>query len=61
VVAEGVDHKGALHRLRKLECDHVQGHFVSPPLPADELVRWIDSHRRSRSQDRPSGGNTAVR
>jgi diguanylate cyclase (GGDEF)-like protein len=61
VVAEGVDHKGALHRLRKLQCDHVQGNFVSVPLPPDELVRWIDTHRQSRSQDRSSGRNAARR
>ncbi len=40
-VAEGVETPGEWERLAALGCDLVQGHFVSPPLPADEVVRWM--------------------
>jgi diguanylate cyclase (GGDEF)-like protein/PAS domain S-box-containing protein len=40
-VAEGVESAGEWERLAALGCDLVQGHFVSPPLSADEVLRWM--------------------
>ena len=37
VVAEGVENKTILERLNHLGCRIMQGHHISPPLPADEL------------------------
>ena len=37
VVAEGVETAGQLERLRELECDLVQGYYLSEPLPEGEM------------------------
>jgi EAL domain-containing protein (putative c-di-GMP-specific phosphodiesterase class I) len=41
VTAEGVEDASALETLRRLGCDQAQGNFISPPLPAAALERWI--------------------
>ncbi|WP_236994779.1 putative bifunctional diguanylate cyclase/phosphodiesterase [Granulosicoccus antarcticus] len=42
VTAEGVEDQLCLERLKSLGCDCVQGFHVCRPIPADELLRWID-------------------
>jgi EAL domain-containing protein (putative c-di-GMP-specific phosphodiesterase class I) len=46
VVAEGVETAEHLARVTAYGCDVAQGYFLSRPLPADELLRWV---RRDRS------------
>jgi diguanylate cyclase (GGDEF)-like protein len=41
VTAEGVEEASVLETLRRLGCDQAQGNFISPPLPAAALERWI--------------------
>jgi diguanylate cyclase (GGDEF)-like protein len=41
VVAEGVEDKETLEQLRALGCDHVQGYYLSRPLPADDITTWF--------------------
>ncbi|MCX6020208.1 MAG: EAL domain-containing protein, partial [Chloroflexi bacterium] len=41
VVAEGVASQECWDVLAAMGCDMAQGYFVSPPLPADALVRWL--------------------
>ena len=41
VVAEGVEDEKTLHVLTALGCTFAQGYYISPPLPASELERWI--------------------
>jgi EAL domain-containing protein (putative c-di-GMP-specific phosphodiesterase class I) len=41
VVAEGVADEQTLKALGELRCDHVQGYFLSPPLPASQLLKWL--------------------
>ncbi len=41
VVAEGVETQDALELLGRLSCDAVQGYYLSRPLPAQELERWL--------------------
>jgi len=43
VVAEGVETVDQLEFLREIGCDLVQGYLVSQPLPAAELVKWLQS------------------
>lgn len=43
LVAEGVEDEVTLHALRRYGCTITQGFVHSPPLPADELRRWITS------------------
>ena len=43
VVAEGVERRQQLAALRVLECDQVQGYYLSPPLAAAETLHWLES------------------
>ena len=52
VVAEGVDRPETYELLGLWGCDEIQGHFLSRPMPAPELERWLrQPHplRRARS------------
>ncbi len=40
VVAEGVENKVLLDKLRELHCDEAQGYFIAKPMPFDEFVEW---------------------
>jgi diguanylate cyclase len=42
VVAEGVEDQETWNRLVVLGCDTAQGYFMSRPLPAKELIRWLN-------------------
>jgi EAL domain-containing protein (putative c-di-GMP-specific phosphodiesterase class I) len=45
VTAEGVETRGQLEALRRLECDEYQGYLFSKPLPAIEAaVRFLAPH-----------------
>jgi EAL domain-containing protein (putative c-di-GMP-specific phosphodiesterase class I) len=41
VVAEGAEDEATLHLLTALHCDLVQGYYLSRPVPAQELERWL--------------------
>ena len=41
MVAEGVETIEAYNQLRRLGCDQGQGFFMSRPIPAAELDRWL--------------------
>jgi diguanylate cyclase len=41
VVAEGVEDEAIWEALSALGCDLAQGHYLSHPLPAAELVTWF--------------------
>jgi EAL domain-containing protein (putative c-di-GMP-specific phosphodiesterase class I) len=43
VVAEGVEDQATWERLGALGCDLLQGYHISRPLPAGEIVRWLDA------------------
>ncbi|MEW6380186.1 MAG: EAL domain-containing protein [bacterium] len=42
VVAEGVENRETYDRLATLGCNVAQGYFMSRPLSADHLMRWIN-------------------
>lgn len=42
VVAEGVESGPVLRQLADLGCDSAQGYFVSPPLPLEALVQFLE-------------------
>jgi diguanylate cyclase (GGDEF)-like protein/PAS domain S-box-containing protein len=44
VIAEGVEDSGQARYLRSLQCDIMQGYFVTPPLPADEMTRYLAAY-----------------
>ncbi len=41
VIAEGVEFPSQASRLRALNCETMQGNLVSPPLPADQIERFL--------------------
>jgi len=43
--AEGLEDAQTLTFLRKLGCDFAQGHFITPPLYAEELETWMGDYR----------------
>jgi diguanylate cyclase (GGDEF)-like protein len=44
VVAEGVESREIMRRLRELGCPVAQGFAISRPLPASALVEWVARH-----------------
>jgi len=51
VVAEGVETAAAWEKLAGYGCDLAQGYYLTRPLPAEALERWLASHA-SGSADR---------
>ena len=41
-IAEGVESAEAWRILKRLGCDMAQGYFISRPLPAPQLLAWMD-------------------
>ncbi len=42
VVAEGVEDRTTWRLLEARGCDRVQGYWIARPMPADQLVLWLD-------------------
>ena len=42
VVAEGVETLQAYELLQDMNCDYVQGYYISHPLESDQVSRWIE-------------------
>jgi diguanylate cyclase (GGDEF)-like protein len=40
VVAEGVEDEATMAELNRLECDLVQGYYISPPMPEEAALLW---------------------
>jgi diguanylate cyclase len=49
VIAEGVESESVMNELRDLGCDFAQGFYLSRPLPADELERWVRERPLTRA------------
>jgi EAL domain-containing protein (putative c-di-GMP-specific phosphodiesterase class I) len=45
VVAEGVENRETLERLRKMGCDQAQGYFISRPMTLEGTDLWIREQR----------------
>ncbi len=45
VIAEGVESSEVWDRLLALGCDEAQGYYMSRPLPASELTKWMFNSR----------------
>ena len=56
VVAEGVEQREQLDILRSLGCDQVQGFFISPALPFDELCYFMDAYQMGREASPKESG-----
>jgi len=42
-VAEGIETQSQLDAVRAQQCDKAQGYFYSRPLPAEDLMEWLES------------------
>jgi diguanylate cyclase len=47
VVAEGVEDSVTLQELDALGCDVVQGYYISRPVPADDLISWLEQQQQA--------------
>jgi EAL domain-containing protein (putative c-di-GMP-specific phosphodiesterase class I) len=54
VVAEGVEDPRTLQELDALGCDAVQGYYVSRPVPADNLISWLEQQQVATSSLQPT-------
>jgi EAL domain-containing protein (putative c-di-GMP-specific phosphodiesterase class I) len=45
VVAEGVECRETLEKLRAIGCDHAQGYFVGMPMTAAAALQWIAAEK----------------
>lgn len=45
VVAEGVENVDTWHLLNILDCDYAQGFYMSKPLPADKLEKYLQTYQ----------------
>jgi len=52
VVAEGVEQRQQLDALRQMGCDQVQGFFISPAMPFEELCYFLDAYRMGREDQK---------
>jgi diguanylate cyclase (GGDEF)-like protein len=43
VVAEGVESLAVFDLLAEMNCDHVQGYYISRPLEAEQVATWIET------------------
>ncbi len=48
ITAEGAEDQRTLDQLAAMQCDYVQGYYLSKPLPAVELTEWLSSRLTSR-------------
>ena len=46
-VAEGVETPDELELMRSLGCDNVQGYLIARPMPASELIAWLQQRPRN--------------
>jgi EAL domain-containing protein (putative c-di-GMP-specific phosphodiesterase class I) len=47
VVAEGVEDRATWNLLAALVCDIAQGYYLSRPVPAQELERWLAERKEA--------------
>lgn len=56
VVAEGVETVEQAEYLREKDCDEIQGHWLSWPLPAGECLAFLREHARRHAAPGPATG-----
>ncbi len=46
VVAEGIETKESLDRLKELNCRYGQGYYICKPLPAEQMFVWLQQNSK---------------
>jgi diguanylate cyclase len=54
VVAEGVEDLTTLEQLDALGCDAIQGYYISRPVPADDLIHWLEQRQTPTPAPHPT-------
>lgn len=49
-IAAGVEDSADWAWLRTKKCDHAQGYFIGPPMPAADLPAWLAAWEKRRTQ-----------
>jgi EAL domain-containing protein (putative c-di-GMP-specific phosphodiesterase class I) len=49
VLAEGIETAGIQQRLVEMGCEYGQGYLISRPMPADQVIEWMDNTDWNRS------------
>lgn len=44
VIAEGVETKEQIDKIRRMECDYVQGYYFCRPIPAEDFLKLLQKH-----------------
>jgi EAL domain-containing protein (putative c-di-GMP-specific phosphodiesterase class I) len=52
VVAEGVEDGAAMRRISGFGCEQAQGYLISKPIPAGDVLTWLDSFKPVSFPDR---------
>ena len=60
VVAEGVEDPQTLRELDALGCDAVQGYHISRPVPADDLIHWLEQQQAATPTPQPHHRGTVT-
>lgn len=63
VVAEGVETREQLERLKEIGCDYVQGYYFARPMPSEEfesLLKRQDSTKEETEAEASSLGSTSL-
>ena len=60
VVAEGVETEATWQHLSDLGCTSAQGYYLSRPLPADDVLPWIATHRAQAAIPAARAGTIVV-
>ena len=55
VVVEGVETRRIYDAVRRMDCDEVQGYFVSRPLPAAAVPPWLERTAEWHQRDDEGG------
>lgn len=50
VVAEGVEDETTAELLREMGCDMIQGYLLTPPLPFDDILVWLNQSDRQQQK-----------
>ena len=51
IIIEGVEDKHMAQQMANMGCEYEQGYYFSHPLPAEELVAFLESHKGYRWLD----------
>lgn len=53
-VAEGVENKAQIDKLKRFGCDYVQGYYFSRPMPLHEFEQYLEEHNKKEKSGKPS-------